>query len=305
MYPDIRDGTAGTNDVLAKLKSCGNSDGFDRRVDAALAGERHNLVCRFAVGAVDGLRRAELARDLKTIVVEVDHDDFRRGIELRRQQCCEPDRARADDCNRGSRRDLAVQHTAFKASRQDIAQHHQRLFVRTFWNRIKAGVGVRDTDIFGLGAVNLVAKNPTASRTMRVHAPTAVFAFAARRDTGDQYSVSRFERRHGGADLIDNAHAFVAENAAGLAGGNVTLEDVQIGAADGCLCNPDNCIRRRAQIRPDMILQRLFVRPSINESLHHSYLDDGNVSRFFQNRRCGHVCYLSEKRLSFMSPKLR
>jgi hypothetical protein len=68
------------------------------------------------------------------------------------------------------------------------------------------------------------------------------------------------------ADPIDDAHAFMAEDAAGLAGGDVTLEDVQIGAADGCLCNPDNCIRRRAEIRPDMILKRLFVRPSINLS---------------------------------------
>jgi hypothetical protein len=37
------------------------------------------------------------------------------------------------------------------------------------------------------------------------------------------------------APTVDHAHAFVAEHGAGLAGGHVALEDVQVGAADGGL----------------------------------------------------------------------
>ena len=50
-----------------------------------------------AVGAVDGRRGAEALGDLQAVVVEIDHDDLGRRIELRRQQRGEPDRSGADD----------------------------------------------------------------------------------------------------------------------------------------------------------------------------------------------------------------
>ena len=48
-----------------------------------------------AVGAVDELRGAERPRHLEPVVVEVDHHDLGRRVELRRQQRGEADRARA------------------------------------------------------------------------------------------------------------------------------------------------------------------------------------------------------------------
>ena len=128
--------------------------------------------------------------------------------------------------------DLAVEHAAFEAGGQDVAQHHQRLLVGARGNRIEAGVGVGDADIFGLGAVDLVAQDPAAGRAMGVHPPAAILAFAAGGDAGDEDAVAGLERGHAGADLVDHAHAFMAQDAAGRAGRHIALEDVQIGAAD-------------------------------------------------------------------------
>jgi hypothetical protein len=44
--------------------------------------------------------------------------------------------------------------------------------------------------------------------------------------------IGRLERRDGRSNLVDNAYALMAKNAAGLAGRDVTLEDMQIGSAD-------------------------------------------------------------------------
>ena len=92
---------------------------------------------------------------------------------------------------------LAVEHAAFEAGRQDVAEHHQRLFVGAVGNRIEAGIGMRDADEFGLGAVDGVAENPAAGRAMRVHLLAAIVAFAAGGDAGDQHPVARLERRDG------------------------------------------------------------------------------------------------------------
>jgi hypothetical protein len=112
--------------------------------------------------------------------------------------------------------DLAVEHAAFEAGRQDVAEHHQRFFVGAFGNGIEAGVGVGNADELGLRAVDRVAEDPAAGRAMRVHLLAAIFAFAAGADAGDQHPVARLERRDGRADLVDDADAFVTENAARL-----------------------------------------------------------------------------------------
>ena len=185
-----------------------------------------------AVGAVDGRRGAEALGDFKAIVVEIDHDDLGRGIELRREQGCKPDRSRADDRHGTARLNLAVEHAAFEAGRQDVAEHHQRFFVCAVGNRIEACVRVGNANELGLRAVDLVAENPAAGGAMRIHELSAIVAFAAGADAGDQDPVSRFERGDGRADLLDDADALVAENAAGLTGRDVAFEDVKVGAAN-------------------------------------------------------------------------
>ena len=44
--------------------------------------------------------------------------------------------------------------------------------------------------------------------------------------------VAWLENRDGAADLIDDADAFMTQNAAGLTARQIALEDMQIGAAD-------------------------------------------------------------------------
>jgi hypothetical protein len=51
---------------------------------------------------------------------------------------------------------------------------------------------------------------------MGIHEFSAIDAFAACGDAGDQHPVSRFEHRDGRPDLLDDANALVAENPAGL-----------------------------------------------------------------------------------------
>ena len=60
----------------------------------------------------------------------------------------------------------------------------------------------------------------------------AINAFAAGAHAGDENAISRLEHRDGRPDLVDDADALMAENAAGLASRDVTLEDVQVGPAN-------------------------------------------------------------------------
>ena len=159
----------GATICLAELEGRRNADRLDGGVDAALAGHLHDRLRGLAVGAVDGRGRAEALGHLKPVVVEIDHDDLGRRVELRRQQRGEPDRSGADDRHGAARLNLAVEHAAFEAGRQDVAQHHQRLFVGAVGNGIEAGVGMGNADELGLGAVDLVAENPAAGRAMGVH----------------------------------------------------------------------------------------------------------------------------------------
>ena len=143
-----------------------------------------------------------------------------------------PDRPRADDRHGASRLNFAVEHAAFEPCRQDVAEHHQRLFVRAFGNGIEARVRIGSADELGLCAVDAVAEDPAAGGAVRVHLLPAIHAFATGADTGDEDMVSRLERRDGRPDLVDDAHALMAQNAARLASRDVTLEDVQVGSAN-------------------------------------------------------------------------
>ena len=83
-----------------------------------------------------------------------------------------------------------------------------------------------------------------------------------------------------GADLVDDADAFVAENAAGLAGRHVALEDVQVGAADRGLGDPDDRIGRRSDGRLGTIFQGLLAGSVIDECFHEARSSGGSVTCF-------------------------
>ena len=66
-------------------------------------------------------------------------------IELRGQQRGKADRPGADDRHRGARLNLAVQHAALEAGRQDVAEHHERFFIGAGGNgyRLVSACGMR------------------------------------------------------------------------------------------------------------------------------------------------------------------
>ena len=97
VHADIGDGAARRDDFFAQLEGGRNAHRLDGGVDAALAGHLHDRLHGLAVGAVDGRRGAEALRHFKAIVVEIDHDDLGRRVELRGEQRGEPDRPGADD----------------------------------------------------------------------------------------------------------------------------------------------------------------------------------------------------------------
>jgi hypothetical protein len=206
--------------------------------------------------------------DIKPVIIEVDHDDRGWRVELRGQQRGESNRTGADNRHRAARRNLAVEHAAFEACRQDVAQHHQRVFIRAGRNRVEARVRVRDAHVLGLGAVDLVAEDPATAGAMRVHAAPTIFAASARGDARDQHVVAGAERGDAAADLFDDADALVPKDAPRSAARHVTLEDMQIGPADRRLNDTNQCVTGILQFGDRAILQRLSPRPQVNECLH-------------------------------------
>ena len=82
--------------------------------------------------------------------------------------------------------------------------------------------------------------------------------------------VSRFECRHCRPNLVNDADALMAKNAAGLAGRDVALEDVQIGAANCRFGDLDDRVGGRRDVRFGTVFQGLLARALINERFHRS-----------------------------------
>ena len=80
--------------------------------------------------------------------------------------------------------------------------------------------------------------------------------------------IARLEHRDGGPDLVDNADAFMAENAAGLTSRKVAFEDMQIGAADRRFRYLDDRIRRSRDFRLWPVFQGLLAHGLIDQRLH-------------------------------------
>jgi hypothetical protein len=84
-----------------------------------------------------------------------------------------------------------------------------------------------------LGPVDLVAQDPAApAEALAVASLAAVPARTTSGDARHQHLVAGPHVLHAGADFLDRADRFVAEDAAVGHGWDVALEDVQIGAAD-------------------------------------------------------------------------
>ena len=136
VHANIGDRAAGRNDPLAEHEGGRDAHGLDRGIHAAAVGQLHHGGGGIAGGAVDHIGGAEAPRDLEPVAVEIDDDQLRRGVELGRQQRGQADRAGADDGDRAAGLNLAVEHAALEAGRQDIAQHDERFLVRAVGDRI-------------------------------------------------------------------------------------------------------------------------------------------------------------------------
>jgi hypothetical protein len=80
--------------------------------------------------------------------------------------------------------------------------------------------------------------------------------------------IARFERRDGWPDLVNNANTLMAQNAAGLSGRDVTLEDVQVGSANRRLYYFDDSVRGRSDFRLWTLFKGFLARPPVNEGFH-------------------------------------
>jgi hypothetical protein len=196
LFGDLSGCLAGIEDV-AEPEVMGNRepgvdlprpDSFDQDrngggIGAALAAHLHGRALSLAVAA-DGRGGAEALGHFKAIVVEIDHDDLRRRMELGGEQCRESDRSGANDRHSISRRDLSFQYATLKAGRWNVAEHRQRPFTRACGNRIETGAGVGKADGFGPRTIDGVAEDPAAGRAVGGHLSAAIFAFVAGVDAG-------------------------------------------------------------------------------------------------------------------------
>ena len=105
---------------MAEKEGQRDANCFDRRVNATTSGESLDLLNRLSVLAVHRLCGAETPRHFEAILIEIDHDDFRRRIELCGEKRGEADRTGADDRDGRARFDFTVEDPTFKAGRQDI-----------------------------------------------------------------------------------------------------------------------------------------------------------------------------------------
>jgi len=101
--------------------------------------------------------------------------------------------------------------------------------------------------------------------------------------------VSGFECRHRRPNLLDDADALMAENAAGLASWDVTLKDVQVGSADCRFGNFDDRVRGRRDVRFGAVFQGLLSWPLINERFHRPYCCALSARCWFWRRHEIHV----------------
>jgi hypothetical protein len=111
---------------------------------------------------------------------------------------------------------------------------------------VGGGVSERHPHVLGLGAVDPVAKDPPSPAEALAESgrPTEA-ARTARRDARDEHPVAHLDRLDTGADGLDRPYRLMPEDPTVRHRGNVSLEDVQIGAADRRLDDLHNGVGRR------------------------------------------------------------
>ena len=128
---------------------------------------------------------------------------------------------------------------------QDVGEEEHLLVRQARRDLVDGRVGERHAGVLGLEPVDQVAEDPAASaRAEPVVALSAEAAAPARGDAGDEHAVALRERRDRVALGDDGADGLVAEDRARRDLGDVPLEDVQVGTADGRGIDADHDVRR-------------------------------------------------------------
>src|SRR6185437_6911944 len=165
----------------------------------------------------------------------------------------------AYDGHRISRLHPAIEDPAFETRRKDIAQHDQRLLVHPLRYLIKTVVGMGDTGIFGLYAVDQMTEDPPAVLAVRIHAFAAIFAVSARGDAGDEHVVAFLELADIRSQFDDLADAFVAQYPARGYFRHVPFKDVQVRTADGRFQDLDDDVARLLDLRLGLVGPGFFA----------------------------------------------
>ena len=165
---------------------------------------------------------------------------------------------------------MPVQHAALKASRQNVAKHHEGFFVSTRRKAVETAIGVRDAHVLGLSSVEGVAQNPAAVATVGIHAFSAEIALQAGSDARDDDLFSNMKLRHSRSDLLDYANSFVTENAAVGHGGEISLQNVEIGSAYRRSGHPDNGIACVLDCGARLVLPLSLAGTVIDQRFHRS-----------------------------------
>src|SRR5580693_4561870 len=273
VHADVRDPATRPDQLDRHLEGGREPDGFDGHVRAEPPGQVPGQVPddlqRVLAGVVHDHVGAEVLGRFQPGVGQVDRDDVARAEQLRAGDRGQADRARADYGDEITRADVAVEHADLVAGGQDIGQHKGLLVAEAAGNRVGGGVGERHADVLGLGAVDLVAEDPAAgAQALPVAAFAAEPAGPAGADAGDQHAVTVRQRPHAGAGLDDGPDGLVAEDPALADRGDIALENVQVGTADGGRVDPDDDIVIAGDLWVWYLFPGLLARTVVNDGSH-------------------------------------
>jgi hypothetical protein len=265
---DIGHVPAWAHELGAHLERLGHTDRLDHDVRAESVSELVDDIDR-SVGNWDGHVGAELQSRVESRLGQIDSDDVGRAEQPRGLDRGQADRSGADDGDRVARRYASIEHTDLIGGRHDVGEHQRGLVGDVVRQLVQRPLRERYADVLGLRAVNEVAEDPaTSAEALPVAADPAVAAPPARGDAGHQHSVARRNRADRRPDLFDSAHSLVTEDAPVGNLRHVTLEDVQVGAADGHRVDSDDRVLGIAQSRLGDVAPGVAAGAVVGERLH-------------------------------------
>ena len=268
MHAHIRNRPARRHQILTELKRRRHADRLNDGIAALALSKALDDLLGILLARIDRPMRAHLPRHPQPAPVPIDHNQQTGRIQLRRHQGRQAHRPRPHNHHAAPRLHLPIQHPALQPRRQDIAQHDQRALGRPRRYVVQTGGRVRDAHVLGLAPVDRVSEHPAAGRAVRTHAAAAVDAGGADGDAGDEDAVAGLEAADAGAEVLDDADAFVAEDGAGDAGGDVAFEDVHVGAADGCFFDLDDRVGGVFEGGARALFQSYLANAFVDECFH-------------------------------------